>query len=203
MIEMPWQIPPAAPLPGGIAARPSRRETERAVIRALSQLDPSLARWARAERRRAALLRFLVGIWGHFRLRATEWFAAALLLQLGWTFGTPPDIFPCQPTWALLARLAPEGTWGALMLAVAGLRIAALTVNGTYRGFRFSPHIRALTAFLACGLWLQVTLSAWSSPVPGAACGIYRLILLMELWNVWSSGLDVGYAERRRALDAA
>jgi hypothetical protein len=176
------------------------QETEK-MIRALERLDPALARWARAERRRVALVRFWSGITAHFRTRVTEWFAAALLIQLGVTFYLPPEVFPVQPSWAVLAQIAPEETWGIVMLAIGALRVGALTINGTYQGFRWSPHIRALTAFLSCGVWLQVVMSLWLSPVPGTGLGTYRLILCLELWNVWRAALDVGFVERRRALD--
>ncbi|MDH6669239.1 UNVERIFIED_ORG: hypothetical protein M2442_005309 [Methylorubrum zatmanii] len=38
--------------------------------------------------------RITAGITGHFKTRITEWFAAVLLLQLGWTLVSPPASFP-------------------------------------------------------------------------------------------------------------
>ncbi len=197
---MPWKIPPAAPLP--IRDRPvvdGSAEVEALMLRALSRLDPVLARFARAERRRAAILRFWRGITAHLATRITEWVAAAFMLQLGWTLYMPPDVLPGQPAWALLTQILFETTWGMVMLAIAALRVLALSINGTYQGFRFSPHVRALTAFLGCGIWLQVVLSLWLSQVPGTALGTYRIILALECWNLWRAGLDVGFVERRRA----
>jgi hypothetical protein len=197
---MSWQIPPAAPLPiRERAVVDGSPEVEALMLRALSLLDPALARFARAERRRAALLRFWRGITAHLSTRITEWVAAAFMLQLGWTLYTPPDVLPGQPAWAILTQILYETTWGMVMLTISALRVLALGVNGTYAGFRFSPHVRALTAFLGCGIWLQVVLSLWLSQVPGTALGTYRIILALECWNLWRAGLDVGYVERRRA----
>ncbi|MCJ2027981.1 MULTISPECIES: hypothetical protein [Methylorubrum] len=83
--------------------------------------------------------RITAGITGHFKTRITEWFAAVLLLQLGWTLVSPPASFPPSTAWSVMAARMPEETWGAIMLAIAGTRLLALDIDGTFRSFRYWP----------------------------------------------------------------
>ena len=172
------------------------------MARALHALDPALARWARFEARRAVIRRIVHGVTSHAKTRVTEWFTAAAMLQLGWTLYWPPPAFPLSVSWSVMAQWAPEDAWGAVMLLVAGLRVAALTINGTFQRFRWSPHIRCATAVMATGLWTQVVLSMWLAAPDATELGLCRLILALELWNVWRAGLDVGLVEGRRTGDA-
>lgn len=200
----PAALPRPAPIPGDVGrgdAPTTCPSAEAAMMHALSRLDPAIARWARATRRRDMLTmvkRIAAGITGHFKTRITEWFAAALLLQLGWTLVSPPASFPLSTAWSVMAARMPEETWGAIMLVIAGTRLLALGINGTFRSFRYSPHIRAATAVLACALWYQVVLSIWQASPASTALGIYRLVLALEIWNVWRAGVDTGIVERAR-----
>lgn len=194
-------VPAPAALPGIVGFHPMPPPcpiAEAAMGRALGRLDPAIARWARSTRRRVMIQRIVAGVTGHFKTRITEWFAAAALFQLGLTLVTPPPSFPLSAAWTVMAARLPEETWGAIMLAIAATRIVALGINGTFRAFRYSPHIRAVTAVLAASVWFQVTLSIWQSAPGSTGLGTYRLILLLELWNVWRAGVDTGLVERAR-----
>ncbi len=188
---MPWQIPRGgwrnAPFPPPPAA-----DIEAAMLSSLARLDPAIARW----RRQRLVARLWWGVAGHFHTRAPEWFAAACLFQMGWTLFVPPASFPVSHAWDSMAAMLPEEVWGAIMLMIGGLRLAALTVNGSFRRFRWSPHVRAGTAFLACGVWLQVVLGIWASAPSSTGLGTYRLILVLEFWNMWRAARDTGIVER-------
>lgn len=183
-----------APPPPQLAAPPTPTEFEPAMLRSLSQLDAAVARAARPP----LALRLARGITGHFRLRAPEWFAAVLLLQFGYILYAAPDVFPTAPNLAVMAAWAREETWGLCCLTLAGIRLAALTVNGTFPRFRFSPHVRAVSALLACFLWFQVTWAMYLSGVGGTGFGTYRLVLFLELYNVFCACRDTGVVEGRR-----
>jgi hypothetical protein len=195
-------VPPAAPLPqeaaaGRIAPR-GHPDLEAAMLRALCLLDPALARWSRAQGRRNMIARFWAGITGHFRLRATEWFAAVVLLQIGKTLYLPPAAFPVSESWRVMAAQMSEESWGILFLAIGGLRFAALAVNGTFAAFQFSPHIRFATAFMAAGLWTQVVMSMYEAAPNGVGWGHFALFIALELYNLWRAAADTGTVERLR-----
>jgi hypothetical protein len=44
------------------------------------------------------------------------------------------------------------------MMQGVGLRLIALTINGTFRGFAFSPHIRGFGSLVGVVVWLQISL---------------------------------------------
>lgn len=193
-------VPAPAPLPNeaarGILPPDGDPKASAAMLRSLMMLDPAIARWSRQRKRREMLKRLWSGISGHFRLRATEWFACAILLQLGETLFFPPAAFPHSQSWDVMAAMMSEQAWGAIFLAIGVLRLVALAVNGTFKRFRFSPHIRCATAFLAVGLWLQVVISMLEASPNGTGYVIYRLILFLELYNVWRSAADAGHVAK-------
>lgn len=161
------------------------------MLRSLMRLDAAVEESRKASRR-PVILRIGRGVAGHFRLRVSEWFTTALLLQFGLILYFPPDVFPTSPNFAVMAKWASEETWGHLCLTVGGVHLAALTVNGTFPAFRLSPHIRFAASFIACFLWFQITLAIFMSGVGGTGLGTYRLVLALEIWNVIRAGLDVG-----------
>ena len=195
-------VPPPALLPGERCAVSSSAEVETEILHNLLRLDGALTGYARA-RRPLILLRLAGGITNHFKLRVAEWFATALLLQFGLILYGPEQVFPNSPNLAVMAQWASEQTWGAICLGVGGVHLAALTVNGTFPGFRFSPHIRAVASFLACFLWFQITLAIFMSGIGGTGLGTYRLVLALEIWNVVRACVDIGAIERRRAAARA
>lgn len=190
---MPFTIPPPAPLPGEAMPTPGLAFTaiEFQMLRSLMRLDAAVEE-QRQTLRRPVILRIGRGVAGHFRLRVSEWFTTALLLQFGLILYAPPNVFETSPNFAVMARWAAEETWGMLCLAVGGVHLLALTVNGTFPAFRLSPHIRFAASFLACFMWFQITLAIFMSGVGGTGLGTYRLVLALEIYNVIRAGLDVG-----------
>lgn len=159
------------------------------MVEQLLRLDGALTAIERAPPR-PVVLRIGYGISDHFKLRVAEWFATLLLLQFGLIILTTPDVFATSPGFRVMAQWADDTTWGIACLAIGGAHFAALTVNGTFRGFRFSPHIRALACALACYLWLQITLGIYLSGAGSTGVGTYRLVLGLEFWNFVRACLD-------------
>ena len=195
---MTHEIPPPAPLPGerprATVARRGHSAAEAAMVDALIRLDSGMS----AARPRPVILRLGAGVREHFRLRVSEWFTAALLLQFGWILYFPPDVFSSSPGFRVLAEWANEETWGAGCIVVGLARLAALTINGTFRRFRWSPLIRAVTSFASAYLWMQITLGIWYSGSGLTGVGTYRLVLFLEAWNFMRACLDTGRAMHRR-----
>lgn len=142
------------------------------------------------------ILRVAGGIRQHFGIRVTEWIMAAPLA--GWALGLSldPHTFASSPSFAEIARWGDEWFWSQLCLLAAFARLTALVVNGTFRAFRFAPHLRAVASAMACVFWGQIALGvfvAWFYGT-GAWTGIfaYGSFVLIELWNVFRARADVG-----------
>ena len=195
-------LPPPLPLPAGMGGASSDRSPpiEAAMLK-------SLIRLAEVERqilaRECPLWRRLWrGIVGHFVVRAPEWWTAGLLVQLGWVFHTAPTLFQSSPTFSVIARWAVEATWGDLCLTIGGLHVLALVINGTFPRFRWSPHVRAATSLLACGMWFLIALGIHLSGTGPTGVRVYGMIFLLEAWNCVRACIDTGTVEGARASHA-
>jgi hypothetical protein len=144
------------------------------------------------------LRRVYDGVAGHFVVRATEWIMLWPAFGLWAVLQLNPDMFATSPSFAVLEDWGDETTW-SWFLAGSGLaRLFALTINGTFRGFVFSPHIRAAASLIGTGVWSQVSLGffiAWLT-VGGAPSGViafaWSTMVLLEIVNTHRSWSDVG-----------
>lgn len=197
-------VPPPAPFPAGwvIPADPDPGAplAETYMLRTIQALDVALAQHVR-ERPNPVWLRIWHGVTNHFHSRLGEWIATGWLIQFGWILYMPPDVFATSPNLAVMAQVATEQTWGAICLVIGGLHLAALSINGTFPRFRWSPHIRAASSLVGFFLWFQIVLAIWQSGVGGTGLGTYRLLLLLEGYNFIRACLDTGAIEKRRKAD--
>ncbi len=146
-------------------------------------------------------LRITRGIAAHFPIRLTEWLMAWPALAMGAVLILQPDMFGTSPSFATIAKWGSEALWACVVLACALLRLVALTVNGTFARFPYSPHLRALASITGLAFWSQYGLGflaaaifgdgAWSAPVA------YSTLALAELANLYRSGSDIGRASKR------
>lgn len=136
------------------------------------------------------------GVVNHFKVRASEWVmlwpAFGLYAVLQWY----PDMFQTSPSFTVLASWATESTWSWFILASGIARLFALTINGTFRGFVFSPHIRAAASLIGAGVWSQVSLGflmGWlmAGGAPSGFIG-WSTMVLLEIVNTHRSWADVG-----------
>ncbi|MCO6050825.1 hypothetical protein NGM99_13660 [Mesorhizobium sp. RP14(2022)] len=142
------------------------------------------------------LVRVYRGIADHFPIRWTEW--AMLWPTFGLYIGLQfqPNMFSTSPSFADLASWGSEAWWSFAMGVAMILRFAALFVNGTFRNFEFSPHIRAGASLFGVLMWSQFSLGFLTAFVfsGGAFSGFvgWSTMVVLELMNTWRSWLDVG-----------
>lgn len=129
-----------------------------------------------------------------FPIRVTEWLLACIMFS--WSFALykmPPEGF-ANPIYAGLARLAHADTWATFAFLIGGARIAALTINGAWRP---SPHLRAAGAFLACFMWLQISIGQFMADQPTLAIAIYPWLLIADIYNVFRASYDARLSDDR------
>lgn len=156
--------------------------------------DPTAAH--RSPGRFFLVVRIYRGIADHFTIRWTEWAMLFPTFGLWIVFSAYPDLFDESKSFTEMARWAEEATWSIVFgLAMVG-RFAALAINGTFKGFEFSPHIRAGASLFGVLIWSQLSLGfllSWLNDggLPTAVI-MYTLPVILELMNAWRSFLDVG-----------
>lgn len=140
------------------------------------------------------------GVVDHLPIRVSEWVMVHPTLWMGTALMLQPDMFETSPSFAELARWADESVWSSIAILCAVVRFAALVVNGTFRGFTFSPHLRACASFAGVAFWSQFTLGFAAAAAHGegawSAVVAYSTLLLLELVNVHRSFADIGEAAR-------
>lgn len=125
------------------------------------------------------------------RTRAVEYMLA--LLQLAWGLAVvSPLVTLSGPNYRTLIAIAPEVVWGNFALAIGGLRLAALIINGQWRR---TPLMRAIGA--ACGvMWwivlggLYVIAANEGAPAfPFMFC--YPVFIFFEFFSMYRCGIDI------------
>src|SRR5690242_12146580 len=110
-----------------------------------------------------------------FPIRVTEWLLAGIMLS--WSIAlwnmTPEDFE--NPIYAGLHRIAENHTWAFLAFWISVIRLGSLMINGAWRP---SPHLRAACAFLACFMWLQISLGQLAADQSNLGIAIYPWLLL-------------------------
>ena len=124
----------------------------------------------------------------HFNIRLGEWFAAIILVSMAALFFGAPSMFAQSAAYfAGLAGFASQPVWGVLLLAMGGVRIVALWINGRKS---ITPYIRMALAFFSCFVWQQLTVSLFVSGVPGLGWAIVPWLLALDMYNVFRSSAD-------------
>ncbi len=112
------------------------------------------------------------------------------------TFSANPDLFSRSRSFTTMASWFDETTWSFIFGIAMLCRLAALAINGTFKGFEFSPHIRAGASLVGVLIWSQISLgfllSYFNDGGLPTAFVIYTLPVLLELMNTWRSLMDVG-----------
>jgi hypothetical protein len=97
-----------------------------------------------------------------FYPRLSEWFAAGVLLMIGWVLLNNTDLMqttlPFEVKTSLL-RIMSQSSWSVAFLFLGFARVVVLMINGAIRK---SPWLRAIAASLSCFMWLAMFASFWS-----------------------------------------
>jgi len=144
----------------------------------------------------ALYIRLYRGIADHFTIRWTEWAMLWPTFFLWMILSVNPDLFSMSPSFTQMASWFDESTWSIIFGFAMICRFAALAINGTFKGFEFSPHIRAGASLVGIIIWSQISLGfllSWLNDggLP-TTIGIYTLPVVLELMNAWRSFLDIG-----------
>ncbi len=118
-----------------------------------------------------------------------------------------PDMFSTSPSFTSIASWADENVWALIVLFCGVVRLAALTVNGTFRQFRFSPHLRMAASLIGLLFWSQFTLGFVTAYLSGggspSAVIAYGTFCVLELANLYTSAADIGGEVKRLAKGEA
>jgi hypothetical protein len=146
------------------------------------------------------ILRLAGGIRQHFGMRVTEWIMTGALFGWSAVLAGSDHTFAVSPAFSELARYGDEHFWSNVCLVAGFVRLIALTVNGTFKGFRYSPHLRALASVVACVFWGQIELAVTVAWIGGAGAGTgtiaYGTFMAIEAWNLFRAWADVGAAKK-------
>ena len=132
------------------------------------------------------------GITEHFPARASEWALGVVLFNWGIILLSPTPTFESSPAFAALERWASETTWGYACLMMGLLRLFALIINGSFHGFKYSPHIRSLMAFFSGFFWCSISLGLLQANVSTTGLAVYPVLLLLDIYNVYRAAGDAG-----------
>lgn len=142
------------------------------------------------------LLRTWSGIAAHWADRRFEWVMGGGAFAMGLALTLQPTMFDTAPHYGTVSRAAGEDLFAVLFFLCAIFRLVALGVNGTFAGFRLSPHLRAISALLGALLWAFFSLSFMVSAAHyGTSFGpivAYGIAAMVELHNVGQAAAAVG-----------
>ena len=143
----------------------------------------------------ALIARVAKGSRHNFAIRVSDWFASSVVLSFGLVLTRFPQVMDGNPWYRLLEQHAPAQTWGLVCAAIGLARVGALTVNGTFPAFRWSPHLRFLMALMSCFVWFQITLGLIEAQAPTMAIAMFPHMLLFDLYNVFLASSEAGVVE--------
>lgn len=145
------------------------------------------------------------GIQHHFKARVTEWIMAFPTGAMALGLSLDPNMFSHTPSYNAVTQWASGWTWMWVILFCFFARMGALVVNGTFRGFRHSPHLRVIASFTCFNFWAWLSygfLTAFifhggSFPVVPATISL----CMIEGLNIFRGTSDIAlqHAELKRA----
>jgi hypothetical protein len=134
------------------------------------------------------------GMPAHFRLRYGSWIMSAALLGVGIVLLINSTLFVTDPRawqYAYLGRIAPQNMMALICVALGAFRLITLVVNGTFPAFPWSPHCRAVGAFLSCFVWFNMVLGAVHGPEITTALPVMFAVLCIDIASTYIAMLEV------------
>lgn len=148
-------------------------------------------------------LRMARGIRQHFTIRISEWIMIHPALGMWFALTAQPEMFKLSPSFSELQRWGTEEQWALVVLFCGLVRLLSLTINGTFDGFRYSPHLRLIAALVGIAFWSQFTLGFFVSAINdgGAYSSVvaYSTLCLAELANIYRANKDVSESWKLRS----
>lgn len=95
----------------------------------------------------------LRGIQAHYPFRKNEWRMVIPATLLGAALLFQDGMFETSRSFSALAQTMPQEAWGVALLVYAFVRLVALTVNGSFESFRYSPHMRVFASVVGMIFW--------------------------------------------------
>ena len=134
----------------------------------------------------------IVRLADHFPLRVSDW-ACAMILTLWGLIG----FYVAPTTWDLpifsgLAHIAPQIIWATAAAFIGSARLIALFINGAVRR---TPHVRAVGAFIAVFVWLQISLGLLWSDAIAPSLAVYPVLFIVDIYNVYRASEDARRAD--------
>ncbi|WP_192246021.1 hypothetical protein [Mesorhizobium silamurunense] len=151
------------------------------------------------------IVRIARGISQHFQVRVTEWIMTAALFGWSLVLSLSADTFDSSRSFSVIAQYGDEGIWANLCLLAGLVRLASLVVNGTFREFRYAPHLRACASLVSCVFWGQIALGVFVASFNGGnATDVinYMTFMGIEVWNFFRAWTDTG-ASHKQILPAS
>jgi hypothetical protein len=129
-----------------------------------------------------------------FPIRVTEWLLAGIMFSWSIVCWNLDQNEWASSLYSGLSRLGEQNTWAFFAFLVGALRLTALTINGAWRP---SPHLRAAGAFLACFIWLQISLGLMAARVRTSGVAVFPWLLLADIYNVFRASHDARLSDDR------
>lgn len=130
-----------------------------------------------------------------FRARKSEWGLALSTMLWGLIVLNEPGRFAESRAYSDFLHLMSQNAWGMAAFTIGSIRLTVLFFNGLLRR---SPHLRALTAFMSCFLWMQISLGLYAADgFTGLA--MYPVALGMDIFNVLRAAREAGMIDTRVA----
>jgi hypothetical protein len=129
----------------------------------------------------------LHNIAAHFEERTSAWFMAGISFGVGIVLTLNPDLLTgtinAPAYFGHMTAFAGQWAWRAAFLVIGTSSLMALTVNGTFPSFPWTPHIRFLMSSLSAVIWAELALSILAGALTIGTV-VYPAIVLIEFHNV-------------------
>lgn len=103
--------------------------------------------------------------------------AALALLGAAWWGVLYPHAFGTIPTYRLLAMIAPERAWAAVLLVLGTVQLVGV--------FRAKDRWRDAAANFACSTWAFLAVLYFSSAATSMAGPTYAVLAASQAWCFW------------------
>lgn len=108
---------------------------------------------------------------------SVEMFAAVTAVALGVLLTSPLSTFESSPSFSFMRRVAPESTWGLVMLICGFLQLVGLNTSGSHQSTR---RTMSLIMFIVYGIW---AFSLIMGNVASTGTATYSVLALAMLWS--------------------